>query len=64
MIQHLTGGETLVSAGAGTLLKLAAKIDTTKMKPPAFLMVLVATGEYAYVRSDGVIVVPIGALRP
>ncbi len=64
LVEVKLGGETLVSAGAGTLLKLAAKIDTTKMKPPAFLMVLVATGEYAYIRSDGVIVVPISALRP
>ena len=34
------------------------------MKPPAFLMVVVATGEYAYMRSDGVIVAPIGTLKP
>ena len=58
------GGETLISAGEGTLLRLAAKIDTTKMRPPAFLMVIVASGEYAYTRPDGVIVAPIGALRP
>ena len=64
LVEVKLGGETLVSAGANTLLKLAAKIDTTKMKPPAFLMVIVATGEYAYTRSDGVIVAPIGALRP
>ena len=64
LVEVKLSGETLVSAGANTLLKLAAKIDTTKMKPPAFLMVIVATGEYAYTRSDGVIVAPIGALRP
>jgi len=64
LVEIKLGGETLISAGAGTLLKLAGKIDTTKMKPPAFLMVVVATGEYAYMRSDGVIVAPIGTLKP
>ena len=64
LVEIKLGGETLVSTEAGTLLKLAAKIDTTKMKPPSFLMVVVATGEYAYPRSDGVIVAPIGTLKP
>ena len=58
------GGETLTNAGAATLLKLADKIDATKMKRPSFLMVLVAVGEYAFRRSDGVLVAPIGALKP
>ena len=64
LVEVKLGGETLISAGADTLLKLAAKIDTTKMKPPAFLMVVVATGEYTYRRPDGVIVAPIGTLKP
>ena len=38
------------------------KIDTSKMGEPSFLMVLTA-GEYAYRRSDGVYIVPIGCLR-
>ena len=33
------------------------------MKKPAFLMVLTSTGNYAYRRSDGVYVVPIGCLK-
>lgn len=40
-----------------------SKIDITKMKNPSFLMVLTATGNYAYKRDDGVYVVPIGCLK-
>ena len=64
IVEVKLGGETLIAAGAETLLKLAAKVDTTKMKPPAFLMVVTATDEYAYKRSDGVIVAPIGTFVP
>lgn len=45
------------------MLKLADKIDTEKMSKPSFLMVLTATGKYAYVRRDGVLVVPADMLR-
>ena len=45
------------------LLTLSGKIDTTKMKKPSFLMILTAVGDYAYVRTDGVLVVPIGCLK-
>lgn len=34
------------------------------MKAPSFLMVLTGVGEYAYMREDGVAVVPIGCLHP
>lgn len=57
------GGDKLIGQGAATLLTLAEKIDTTKMKSPSFLMVLTATGDYAYRREDGVLVVPIGSLK-
>ena len=44
--------------------KTTDKIDTTKMKKPSFLMVLTATGDFAYQRKeDGVFVIPIGCLR-
>ena len=33
------------------------------MKAPSFLMVLTATGKFAYRRADGVYVVPIGCLK-
>ena len=64
LVEVKLGGETLINAGAATLLKLADKIDATKMKRPSFLMVLVAVGEYAFRRSDGVLVAPIAALKP
>ena len=58
------GGKPLIEKGAEALDKLALKIDTSRMKPPAFKMVLTAVGDYAYTRKDGIIVCPIGALKP
>lgn len=64
LIEIKLGGETNINAGAQTLTALAAKIDTTRMKEPSFLMVLTGIGEYAYRRlSDNVLVVPIGCLK-
>lgn len=63
LIEIELGGDRLIEQGAASLKNLAAKIDTTKMKAPSFLMVLTGTGRYAYCRPDGVCVVPIGALR-
>ena len=34
------------------------------MKAPSFLMVLTANGDCAYKRTDGVLVIPIGTLKP
>ena len=42
---------------------LASKIDTGKMKEPSFLMVITATGDYAFRRPDGICIVPIGCLK-
>ena len=53
-----------MEAGAETLKDLADKIDTTRMKKPAFRMIVVATGEYAYRRKDGIIVAPLSSLKP
>ncbi len=64
LIEVKLGGETRIEEGATTLKSLASKIDTTKMHAPSFLMVLTAVGNYAYSRKDGVLVVPIGCLRP
>lgn len=63
LIEIKLGGSSLIEAGAMTLKKLAEKIDTDKMKAPSFMMVLTGTGEYAYMREDGVAVVPIGSLK-
>ena len=63
LIEMKLGGEGAIDEGAASLLKLEAKLDTTKMKAPSFKMVLTGVGDYAYPRRDGVLVVPIGALR-
>ena len=63
LIEIKLGGDTLINEGAETLKKLEARIDVTKMKNPSFLLVLTATGKYAFRREDGVYVVPIGCLK-
>lgn len=63
MVEIKLGGDTLIEAGAKTLKTLAAKLDTDKMKAPSFMMVLTGTGQYAYMRPDGIAVVPIGCLK-
>lgn len=63
LIEIKLGGDYLIEEGASNLKKLSAKIDTSKMKEPAFLMVLTGLGKFAYCRKDGVYVVPIGCLR-
>lgn len=63
LVEIKLGGDKLIEEGVQTLTSLAEKIDTTKMKKPSFLMVLTANGSYAYQRTDGVYVVPIGCLK-
>lgn len=63
LIEIKLGGDAAIEHGAETLKKLRDKIDTDKMKAPAFLMVLTGTSQYAFRREDGVYVVPIGCLR-
>ena len=63
LIEVKTGGETLIAKGTKSLTDLAAKIDTTKMPKPSFMMVLTADGEFAYRNDAGVLVCPIGCLR-
>lgn len=63
LIEIKLGGDRLIEQGAASLLALSAKIDTDKMREPSFMMVLTATGDYAYRRTDGVLVVPVGTLR-
>ncbi len=63
LIEIKLGGDNAIEHGAQTLKKLRDKIDTDKMKVPAFLMVLTGTSKYAFQREDGVYVVPIGCLR-
>jgi len=56
-------GTDEIEKGAKKLIKLSERVDTDRMKCPSFLMVLTGT-EYAYRREDGVLVVPIGCLKP
>ena len=63
LIEIKLGGDRLIDEGAANLIKLSNKIDTTKMKKPSFLMVLVGVNKYAYKRQDGVLVVPIDCLK-
>ena len=63
LVEIKLGGEKLIEDGANNLLSLAGKIDTSRMKAPSFMMVLTATGDYAYPRKDGVCIVPIGCLK-
>ena len=63
LIEIKLGGERLVEDGARTLNALARLIDTTRMKAPSFRMVLTGVGDYAYKRTDGVYVVPVGSLK-
>jgi predicted AAA+ superfamily ATPase len=64
LIEIKLGGNKLIEEGAETLKNLQSIIDTTKMKEPSFMMVLIGVGDYAYRRTDGVYVVPIGCLKP
>ena len=57
------GGQKLIEEGAANLKALAAKIDTTKMPAPSFMMIVVGTGDFAYRREDGIFIVPIGCLK-
>lgn len=63
LIEIKLGGEKLIEQGAKTLTSLANIIDTSRMKAPSFCMVLTGVGDFAYRRTDGVYVVPIGCLK-
>lgn len=59
------GGEKLVEEGVRTLNKLSSLVRAKEKTPPTFMMVVTATGEFAYRRKeDGIIVCPISALKP
>ena len=64
LIEVKIGGEALIADGLKKLNRLASEIDTKTMKEPAFRMIVVAEGEYAYEESDGTLICPIGCLKP
>ena len=47
LVEIKLGGDRLIQEGATSLNTLAGKIDTSRMKPPSFLMVLTGVGDYA-----------------
>ena len=64
LVEVKLGGGALIEEGARTLNELSGIIDTSRQKEVAFKMVVTATGDFAYQRQDGIIVCPVGALRP
>ena len=56
-------GLSRIDDAAKSLLKFADRVDTSRCGEPAALGVIVERG-YGYVRSDGVSVIPVGALGP
>lgn len=63
LVEIKLGGDKLIDEGARSLNTLASRIDDTRMKKPAFKMVLAGIAPYAFQRADGVWVVPINCLR-
>lgn len=64
LVEIKLGGAALIEKGVRSLSALATKLDPSKLPAPSFLMVLVADGDIAYRRPDGVIVCPLAALKP
>jgi len=64
LVEIKLGGEKLINEAIESLNKLARKINTDKMYPPSFKMVLTAVGNIAYLHEKGVYVVPICCLKP
>ena len=63
LIEIKLGGDKLIEEGVENLIKVKSKIDTSKLGDPRFMMVLTATGSYAFKRQDGVYVVPVTTLK-
>lgn len=59
----LGASKAVVDAAAASLLKFAARIDTSRSGKPAALVVITGTGP-GYLRPDGVLQIPYGALAP
>lgn len=63
LVEVKLGGDKLIEEGAESLKRLAGRIDTEKMREPAFMMVLCGVAPFAYKREDGVYVVPVTCLK-
>lgn len=63
LVEVKLGGDSLIQEGVKSLTSMERIIDSTRMKAPAFKMILTAVGNYAYQRTDGISIVPIGSLK-
>lgn len=63
LVEIKLGSDKGIEEGANNLKKLSDKIDTTRMKAPAFLAIVTAIGNYAYRRADGIYIIPAGCLK-
>ena len=63
LIEIKLGGNELIEEGCASLNKIESIIDIEKMHKPSFKMVLIAKGQYAYKREDGIYIVPICCLK-
>lgn len=63
LLEVKLGGERLIEEGVETLKDVLRRIDTNKMGEPAFMAVVTGTERYAYRRDDGILILPLGALR-
>jgi len=64
LVEIKLGGEKLIDEGIASLDAYMRLVESRNAKRPVFRMVVTAVGDYAYRRKDGIIVCPIGALRP
>lgn len=63
LLEVKLGGERLIDEGVKTLKDVLRRIDTDKMGKPAFMAIITGTERYAYRRDDGIIILPLGALK-
>ena len=63
LLEVKLGGKGLIEEGVETLKDVLRRIDTDKMGEPAFMAVVTGTERYAYRRDDGILILPLGALR-
>ena len=63
LLEVKLGGKGLIEEGVTTLKGVLRRIDTDKMGEPAFMAVVTGTERYAYRRDDGILILPLGALR-
>lgn len=56
-------GRNQEAEGAGTLIRLKKKIIASHQREPDFMMVITGTG-FVHLREDGILVVPVGCLKP